>query len=198
MALSRRSGSGEENVCRTSSGGKPDDRGPSRRPGPPLTVLHGRRVPRWGAGHTRGPRAVELRVPACAEALAVVRAMTGTLASYEDLDRETAADLALAVDEACTVLIGMAAAGAPLVLVEEPRGHEVNVRVSTVCAGDETEGVDPDGGFTLSGFSRRVLEALTDKVRTFADHIESEDSGTGGPAFGISLTIRRRWAPARA
>ncbi|WP_441962117.1 anti-sigma factor [Mycolicibacterium houstonense] len=124
--------------------------------------------------------------------------MTETLASYEELDRETAADLALAVDEACTVLIGIAADGAPLVLVEDPYAHQVNVRVSTICAGDETEGIEADDGFRLSGFSRRVLEALTDKVRTFADHIESEDSGTGGPAFGISLTIRRRWAPARA
>ncbi|WKG05160.1 anti-sigma factor [Mycolicibacterium sp. HK-90] len=137
-------------------------------------------------------------MPARADALAVVRAMTGTLASYEELDRETAADLALAVDEACTVLIGMAAADAPLVLVEDPRAREVNVRVSTICEGAEPEGVEPgSAGFTLSGFSRRVLEALTDKVRTFADDIDSEETGSRSPAFGISLTIRRRWAPAR-
>ncbi|MUL81086.1 anti-sigma factor [Mycobacterium sp. CBMA247] len=149
-------------------------------------------MPRWGSGRTRGLRAVELRVPARTEALAVVRAMTGTLANYEELDGDIAADLALAVDEACTVLIGIAAEGATLVLVEDPRAHDVNVRVSAAC--DAPEG-DP-ANVTLSGFSRRVLEALTDKVGTFSEGTDFEEGDSDGPVFGISLTIRRRWASA--
>ena len=108
---------------------------------------------------------MELRVPARVEALAVLRAMTGCLADYEELDLDTAGDLALAVDEACTVLIGMASATATLVLVEDPRAQELVVRVSTDC---NTAHDDLDS-LVLSGFSRRVLEALTEKVETFVE-----------------------------
>ncbi|WP_454788967.1 ATP-binding protein [Mycolicibacterium lutetiense] len=127
------------------------------------------------------------------EALAVVRAMTGSLADHEELDGDTAADLALAVDEACTVLIGMASPGAILVLVEDPRAHELNVRVSTVC---DSVHSDP-GSAVLSGFSLRVLEALTEKVDTFVDDAGFEYDGNSPPALGISLTIRRNWAAPR-
>ncbi|MEV0670710.1 anti-sigma factor [Mycobacterium sp. NPDC050441] len=130
-------------------------------------------------------------MPARTEALAVVRAMTGCLADYEELDGDTAADLALAVDEACTVLIGMASPGATLVLVEDPRARELNVRVSTDCEGVDN---DPDS-VVLSGFSRRVLEALTEKVHTFVDDADFERKGSR-PMLGISLTVRRRWAAA--
>ncbi|QRY48743.1 anti-sigma factor [Mycolicibacterium boenickei] len=150
-------------------------------------------MPHWRPGHTRGPRAVELRVPARTDALSVVRAMTCCLADYEELDSDTAADLTLAVDEACTVLIGMASAGAALVLIEDPRVRELSVRVSTVC-----DSVHSDPGSTLlSGFSRRVLEALTDRVDTFVDDVDVEHPRGPRPALGISLTIWRHGAPAR-
>ncbi|MFN6550830.1 anti-sigma factor [Mycolicibacterium septicum] len=132
-------------------------------------------------------------MPARTEALAVMRAMTGCLADYEELDGETAANLALAVDEACTVLIGMATDGAKLLLIEDPRARELCVRVSTVS---DSVGNDP-GIVVLSGFSRRVLEALTDKVDTFVDDTDSVHDGSGRPAVGISLTIRRGWNSAR-
>lgn len=120
--------------------------------------------------------------------------MTGCLAEYEDLGSDTAADLALAVDEACTVLIGVASPGAYLALVADPRIHELTVRVSTDC-----ESVDATpGSAILSGFSRRVLEALTERVETFVDDADFERTGNRGPKLGISLTIRRRGvAPAR-
>ena len=137
-----------------------------------------------------GSRAVELRVPAHTRALTVVRSMTGSLADYEELDGDTATDLALAVDEACTVLIGMAEPGSDLVLIEEPRVREVDVRVSAVC---DRVHVAP-GSVFLSGFSRRVLEALTDKVVTFVEEADYATSSGGQPVLGITLTIRRRWA----
>ncbi|CRZ15690.1 ATP-binding protein [Mycolicibacterium neworleansense] len=133
---------------------------------------------------------MELRVPARPDALAMVRAMTRCLANYEDLNGDTAANLELAVDEACTALIDMAPAGAALVLVEDPRARELNVRVSTACDGSRSHPDRP----ALSGFSRRVLEALTEKVETFVADVEH--NGTSCPALGISLTIRRRWAAA--
>ncbi|MGV0816033.1 anti-sigma factor [Mycolicibacterium boenickei] len=132
-------------------------------------------------------------MPAHADALAVLRALTGSLADYEELDGDTAADLALAVDEACTVLIGMATADASVVLVEDPRAHEVTVRLSTTCDAPE----DDPASLTVSRFSLRVLEALTDKVGTFVEDAVSDAQNAAAPMFGISLTFRRRWAPAR-
>ncbi|WP_166903176.1 anti-sigma factor [Mycobacterium sp. DL440] len=118
--------------------------------------------------------------------------MTWSLANYEELDGDTATDLALAVDEACTVLIAMAEPGTDLVLVEDPRARELNVRVSTIC--DEVH-VNP-GSVFLSGFSRRVLEALTHKVGSFVEDADFATTGSNQPVLGISLTIRRRWAAA--
>lgn len=132
-------------------------------------------------------------MPAQTEALAVVRAMTCCLANYEELDSDAAANLTLAVDEACTVLIGMASGEAALVLVEDPRVHELNVRVSTVC---DSVHSDP-GSVLLSGFSLRVLEALTDRVETFVDDVDVEHPRGPRPALGISLTIRRDGASVR-
>jgi hypothetical protein len=116
--------------------------------------------------------------------------MTGSLADYEQLDGDTATDLALAVDEACTVLIGMAEPGSDLVLIEEPRVREVDVRVSAVC---DRLHVAP-GRVFLSGFSRRVLEALTEKVVTFVEETDYATNGSSQSIFGITLTMRRRWA----
>ncbi|WP_139335219.1 ATP-binding protein [Mycobacterium sp. GA-1841] len=121
------------------------------------------------------------------DALAVVRTMTDTLANYEGLDTETAAELALAVDEACTALIDMAAAGAVLTLTEEPNEDEVIVRLSTVCDAAVDDPVPP----ALGGFSRRVLEALVDRVDILAEGIDGSDNGCPGTVFGIALTVRR-------
>lgn len=133
-------------------------------------------------------------MPARTEALALLRAVTICLANYEELDDSSAADLALAVDEACTVLIDMASPGATLLLVEDPRARELCLRVSTICDSVDS---DPDA-IVLNGFSRRVLEALAEKVETFADDGVFGRNGTSRPAFGIALTVRRRWASARA
>lgn len=133
-------------------------------------------------------------MPARTEALALLRAVTSCLANYEELDDSTAADLALAVDEACTVLIGMASPDATLVLVEDPRARELCLRVSTIC--DSVDN-DPDV-IVLNGFSRRVLEALAEKVETFVDDSDFGRDGTSLPAFGIALTVRRTWASVRA
>ncbi|MGV0810259.1 anti-sigma factor [Mycolicibacterium setense] len=130
---------------------------------------------------------MELRVPARVESLAVVRAMTGCLADYEELSGDTAGDLALAVDEACTVLIGMSSPGANLVLVEDPGVDVLSVRVSTAC--DSVHGEPGSAG--LSGFSRRVLDSLAEQVDTFADEFDYAHTGEPRPVLGISLTVRR-------
>ena len=59
----------------------------------------------------RSVGAVELRVAARLENLAVLRTLVGAVGTFEDLDFDAVADLRLAVDEACTRLIRSAAAG---------------------------------------------------------------------------------------
>ncbi len=68
----------------------------------------------------RGPDAVELRVAARLENLAVLRTLVGAVGTFADLDLDSVADLRLAVDEACTLLIRSASPGAALAVVVDP------------------------------------------------------------------------------
>lgn len=165
-----------------SSSRRPDPGNPDSEGRPQLKLVHGQVLPGDPGSHTVGIHTVELRLPAGTDMLAVVRTMTAAWAGLEGWGDEAVADLALAVDEACTALIGMAAAGASLVLVENSRDRELTIRLSTACDAPD----DDPANFVLSGFSRRVLEALTDEVDTFV----GDEEGVG-PVFGIALTTRR-------
>jgi len=135
---------------------------------------------RRGDGHQRGAGAVEFRVVARLENLAVLRTVVGAVGTFEDLDFDAVADLRLAVDEACTRLIRSAAAGATLVVVVDPRDDVVVVEASTQC--DTYDVVTP------GSFSWHVLSSLTDDVQTFHNGHEPD---TDGQVFGIILTTRR-------
>lgn len=140
-----------------------------------------------GSDHAqaRSPKAVELRISAQLENLAVVRTVIGAIGTFEDLDLDAVADLRLAVDEACTRLIKSATAGSNLVLVIDPRENELVIDVS---ASSTVEDI-----LTPGSFSWHVLTSLTDDVRTFRDGANLDGIG---PVFGISLTTRRV-SPAR-
>jgi anti-sigma regulatory factor (Ser/Thr protein kinase) len=116
-------------------------------------------------GQKRGPAAVEVRVAAHLENLAVLR---------------TVADLRLAVDEACTRLIRSAVPGATLVVIVDPREDVVVVEASATC--------DTDDVVTEGSFSWHVLSSLTDDLQTFHN---GHQSGSEGLVFGITLTTRR-------
>ncbi|HTY28250.1 MAG TPA: ATP-binding protein [Mycobacterium sp.] len=134
---------------------------------------------RGGSQH-RGAGAVELRVAAQLENLAVLRTLVGAVGTFEDLDFDAVADLRLAVDEACTRLIRSASPDATLVVVVDPREDVVVVEASTQC--DTYDVVTP------GSFSWHVLSSLTDDVQTFHNgHEPSSD----GQVFGITLTTRR-------
>jgi anti-sigma regulatory factor (Ser/Thr protein kinase) len=135
--------------------------------------------------HARSPRAVEVRVSAQLENLAVVRTLIAAVGTFEDLNLDAVADLRLAVDEACTRLIRSASAEATLVLVIDPRPAEVIIDVSTTSEAEDI--------LTPGSFSWHVLTSLTDDVRTFRDGAELNGVG---PVFGISMTTRRV-SPAR-
>ncbi len=124
-------------------------------------------------------RSVEIRVPAQLENLAVMRTVVAAIGTFEDLDFDAVSDLRLAVDEACTRLIRSAVPNSTLVVVVDPREHEVVIEASTTC---KTQDILAPGSF-----SWHVLSSLTDEVTTFQDGQGSEE----GRLFGISMTTRR-------
>lgn len=130
-----------------------------------------------GNGH--GGRAVELRVAAELENLAVLRTLVAAVATFEDLDFDAVADLRLAVDEACTRLIRSAVPDSVLLLVIDPRQDAVVIDASTTC---KTSDILAPGSF-----SWHVLSSLTDEVTTFQDGQGRENA----QVFGISMTTRR-------
>jgi anti-sigma regulatory factor (Ser/Thr protein kinase) len=136
------------------------------------------------SGVQRSSAAVELRIAAALENLAVLRTVVGAVGTFSDLDFDAVADLRLAVDEACTRLIRSATPGATLVVIVDPRDDVVVVEASTSC--------DTDDVVTEGSFSWHVLSSLTDDLQTF------HNGASGGPGvspdghvFGITLTTRR-------
>lgn len=128
------------------------------------------------------PAAVELRVAARLENLAVLRTLVGAVGAFADLDFDSVADLRLAVDEACTRLIRSSRPGATLAVVVDPREDAVVVEVAAEC--------DSGDVVTPGSFSWHVLSSLTDGVQTFHD-----GAGGDGQVFGITLTTRRAGLP---
>ncbi|MEU6129791.1 ATP-binding protein [Saccharopolyspora sp. NPDC047091] len=128
-----------------------------------------RTAPPPRSGSAPAESVVEVRVAADASQLSVLRAVTGDLAMRADFDVDSIADLRLAVDEACSSLIRLAADGRQLVCRFET--DEVGLHVSAAVGSDRGQGAREDT------FSWRVLSALTDSVST---SVESDaDSGTG-------------------
>jgi anti-sigma regulatory factor (Ser/Thr protein kinase) len=137
------------------------------------------------SGGQRSPAAVELRIAAQLENLAVLRTVVGAVGTFSDLDFDAVADLRLAVDEACTRLIRSATPGATLVVVVDPREDVVVVEASTSC---ETDDVVTEGSF-----SWHVLSSLTDDLQMFHNG-SSVGASPDGRVFGITLTTRRAGA----
>ncbi len=125
------------------------------------------------------PQAVELRVVATLENLAVLRTLVAAIGTFEDLDFDAVADLRLAVDEACTRLIRSAVTDSTLLVVVDPQPGALVVHASTTC--DSTDILAP------GSFSWHVLSSLTDEVTTFSNGAAVGD----GEVFGISMTTRR-------
>jgi anti-sigma regulatory factor (Ser/Thr protein kinase) len=130
-------------------------------------------------GHARSGRALELRVAATLENLAMLRTLVAAVGTFEDLDFDAVADLRLAVDEACTRLIRSAVPDSTLLLVIDPRDDAVVIDASTTCKSPDI--------LAPGSFSWHVLSSLTDEVSTFQDGRGPQE----GRVFGISMTTRR-------
>lgn len=115
---------------------------------------------------------VEVRVAAQAAQLAVMRAVVGDLAMRADFDVDSIADLRLAVDEACSSLVRVAAPEASLLCRFESGDDHIGVRAEV----RSTDGSAP----RKDTFSWRVLTALTDTVHTSVEPSEVAGGAAGG------------------
>jgi serine/threonine-protein kinase RsbW len=120
---------------------------------------------------------VEVRVPAAAAQLAVMRAVIGDLAMRADYDVDSIADLRLAVDEACSSLVRLANPEATLVC----HFHSGDDRLSVVAEVLSADKLGP----RKDTFSWRVLSALADAVST---SVESDPAANGSNLVRIELT----------
>jgi serine/threonine-protein kinase RsbW len=119
---------------------------------------------------------VALRVPAANAFVAVLRSVTAGLAARCDLTLDEIEDLRIAVDEACALLIPLAAAGGDLSTEFTVQLGELAITASVAPR--------PDAQLSRDGFGWTVLEALVSTVET-----ESQPD-----AVTIRLTKRRESA----
>ena len=133
---------------------------------------------RWG--DRRSGNAVEVRVAARLDNLAVLRTVAAAIGAFARLDDAGVADLRLAVDEACTYLISLAPPDAPLTVVIDPTEADLAVEVSV--PGDDEHSLSP------GSFSWYVLSSLADHVEPFRD---GDDAADPDWLMGIRLTTRR-------
>jgi serine/threonine-protein kinase RsbW len=113
--------------------------------------------------------AVELRLTAGSEYLSTVRAVAADLALQQDMTLDEVDDLRLAVDEACSMLVPLAAPGAELRCRFSLAAQEIRVH----CSVPGTDGERPP----TDGFPWQVLVTLTDSVRSDVEHGNSDGNG---------------------
>jgi len=123
---------------------------------------------------------VEIRVDAHPGQLSVIRAVAGDLAMRQDFDLDSISDLRMAVDEACTTLIHLAAVGAVLRCQFQTLPGEIRVIAEVLSA----DGVGP----RQDTFGWRVLSALSDAVSASVEPAAAEP---GGHVVRIELVKKR-------
>ncbi|MFI5717051.1 ATP-binding protein [Nocardia sp. NPDC051750] len=112
---------------------------------------------------------VEIRVAATVTQLPIVRGLAETLVLLSDFTLDEVADIRLAVDEACSTLIGLAAPDTSLDCVFTIGETDLRVRVAGVAG---REGL-PDS----HSFGWHVLRTLTDAVDARQESFDQQVSG---------------------
>jgi serine/threonine-protein kinase RsbW len=104
-----------------------------------------------------GASVVEIRISARPALISTVRAVASDLAGRADFDLDSISDLRMAVDEACTTLVGLTSGDGELSakFVLNPDRIEVVVMTPTPAAGAEVR---------TDSFGWRVLQTLADEV----------------------------------
>ncbi len=122
---------------------------------------------------------VELRVPADATFVAVLRSLAAGLAARCDLTLDEIEDLRLAVDEACALLLPHAGPDTSMTTRFALRPDHLDLSISVPA--------EPDAAPDRGGFGWTVLGALADEV-----HVSSS-----GQELVIAVTKRRASATTR-
>lgn len=128
---------------------------------------------------TGRPPTVEIRIAARAALIPTVRAVAADLAARADFDLDAIADLRMAVDEACAVLIDLATPDSTLTCVFTVLADGITAAVMVPAAGAPSS-------IPTDTFGWRVLQTL-------ADHVEARydpaDAGSQGQAV---ITLHKR------
>jgi serine/threonine-protein kinase RsbW len=121
---------------------------------------------------------IELRVPAEARYLPIIRSLAATIAMREDFDLDFVADLKLAVDEACSMLAGAAWPGTELRCRFRVGDDSIGLQASALSTVDAL--------LDTNSFGWRVLTTLADSASTRVEQVP------GGYRVLIELTKRGR------
>jgi serine/threonine-protein kinase RsbW len=105
-----------------------------------------------------GAAVVEVRISARPALIPTVRAVASDLAGRADFDLDAISDLRMAVDEACTTLVGLASPEVMLSCKFILADNRIEVTVSTTA--------DSGCAVNTESFGWRVLETLADEVHT--------------------------------
>jgi serine/threonine-protein kinase RsbW len=105
-----------------------------------------------------GAAVVEVRISAMPALIPTVRAVASDLAGRADFDLDAISDLRMAVDEACTTLIGLTPKDGVLSCRFVMAADHIEVVVSAKVESGEA-------GVSTDSFGWRVLETLADEVR---------------------------------
>lgn len=125
----------------------------------------------------RERRDVVVQVGAKPTDLPTLRVVAADLAARADFDLDSVADLRLAVDEAASELVAIAAPGAVLTFVFSLDAAQLEVTSSVQAL--------PGATLRRDSFGWRVLTTLVDEVRVIGE------PGADLPTLGISLFKRR-------
>jgi serine/threonine-protein kinase RsbW len=117
---------------------------------------------------------IELRVPAEARFLPIIRSLAATIAMREDYDLDFVADLKLAVDEACSMLAAAAWPGTELLCRFRVTAGSIALQASALSTVDAL--------LDTASFGWRVLTTLTDSATTRVEQVP------GGYRVLIDLT----------
>jgi serine/threonine-protein kinase RsbW len=123
---------------------------------------------------------VEVRVSADPTQLPVLRTVAAAIAMRRDFDLDAIADLKIAVDEACSMLVVRAMPGGTLACHFEDTDSEVRFSASTLSDGDNW----PETG----SFGWHVLSTLTDSLDA---NVAPAASDPGGFTLEIELVKQR-------
>jgi serine/threonine-protein kinase RsbW len=132
------------------------------------------------SGSHAGDRSLTLQIAARLDNLAMIRTVVGAAATFDDVDMDTAADLKLATDEACTRLIRASVSEATLTVRLDFHSDRLDIVAFTQCLTGDV--------FPIDSFSWHVLRSLVDHIEVFERDPSADEAGR---IVGITMSTGR-------